>query len=128
MLYRQARKQSIFRICLPFSLRSFLRPDPLPAVGAAAGQVPRQPQEPLRNVVALPVEQWRDRLTNDFEQSVFPQFPAIAQVKDELYARGALYASMSGSGSAVYGLFAPGAVMPEEDFGPGTQVFTGVLR
>lgn len=106
-----------------------VKPDERVSTRAAfARVVPRQPQEPLRNVVALPVEQWRDRLTNDFEQSVFPQFPAIAQVKDELYARGALYASMSGSGSAVYGLFAPEAVMPEEDFGPGTQVFIGVLR
>ena len=60
---------------------------------------------PLREALALPVEQWRDALVNDFEYSVFPAHPEIAAAKRELYERGAVYASMSGSGSAVFGLF-----------------------
>ena len=60
---------------------------------------------PLREALALPVEQWTDALVNDFEYSVFPAHPEIAAAKSEFYGRGAIYASMSGSGSAVFGLF-----------------------
>ena len=55
--------------------------------------------------VMLPVSQWRHCITNDFEAGVFALHPEIGQIKDALYASGALYASMSGSGSAVYGIF-----------------------
>lgn len=51
------------------------------------------------------IQAWRELLVNDFEPSVFKQFPIIQQVKKELYNQGAVYASMSGSGSAVYGIF-----------------------
>ena len=60
---------------------------------------------PLREALALPVAQWRDAVVNDFERSVFPAHPEIAALKAEMYARGAVYAAMSGSGSAVFGLF-----------------------
>lgn len=56
-------------------------------------------------------------MVNDFEESVFPQFPTIGEIKEEMYRQGAVYASMSGSGSSVYGLFKEGAVLPEVDFG-----------
>jgi 4-diphosphocytidyl-2-C-methyl-D-erythritol kinase len=72
---------------------------------AFAQVTPRMPEMPLTDIIARPVKEWRERLTNDFEASVFPRHPAIARLKDELYERGALYASMSGSGSSVYGLF-----------------------
>ena len=52
-----------------------------------------------------PVEQWRGLLTNDFEESVFALHPEIGAVKDKLYEMGATYAAMSGSGSALFGLF-----------------------
>ena len=48
---------------------------------------------------------WKDKLVNHFEASVFPKFPVLSIIKDQLYRSGAVYASMSGSGSAVYGLF-----------------------
>ena len=57
---------------------------------------------------------------NDFEESVFPRFPRIAEIKEELYQLGALYASMSGSGSSVYGLFRDDCEWPVHDFGEGT--------
>ena len=60
---------------------------------------------PLRDALALPVAQWRDAVVNDFERSVFPAHPEIAALKAQMYARGAVYAAMSGSGSAVFGLF-----------------------
>lgn len=68
-----------------------------------------QPRRPVRNcrdiVMGLPVEEWRHELVNDFEQSVFAIHPEIGQVKEHLYALGAAYSAMSGSGSAVFGLF-----------------------
>ena len=59
----------------------------------------------LRQVIRRPVEEWRDLIVNDFETSVFPTHPAIAALKEEMYRRGALYASMIGSGAAVFGIF-----------------------
>ena len=53
-----------------------------------------------------PLEEWRNTVGNDFEHSVFPAHPAIKAIKDQLYAAGAIYSSMSGSGSSVFGLFA----------------------
>lgn len=94
---------------------------------AFARITPRQPQTPLQDIIRLPIEQWRDRLVNDFEESVFPQFPAIGELKEELYRQGALYASMSGSGSSVFGLFAPDAVLPEVQFDHRTFVWKGQL-
>ena len=60
---------------------------------------------PLREALALPVGQWRDAVANDFERSVFPAHPEIAALKAQMYDRGAVYAAMSGSGSAVFGIF-----------------------
>ena len=59
----------------------------------------------LRKVLRLPVPDWRGRLVNDFEHSVFPAHPEIAALKERFYAEGATYAAMTGSGSAVFALF-----------------------
>lgn len=59
----------------------------------------------LREVLRLPVPDWRGRLVNDFERSVFPAHTEIAALKERFYAEGASYAAMSGSGSAVFALF-----------------------
>ncbi len=67
--------------------------------------VPRRPEQSLETVLQRPVAEWKDVVVNDFEASVFPKYPEIAAIKDRLYDLGALYASMSGSGSAVYGIF-----------------------
>ena len=74
---------------------------------AYGGIVPRKPACPVADIVANhPVEEWSDLLTNDFETPVFKLYPEIEQIKNNLYSRGAVYASMTGSGSAVFGLFA----------------------
>lgn len=61
--------------------------------------------ESVLEVVSRPVAEWRERLVNDFETSVFALHPALAEIKGALYEEGALYAAMSGSGSALYGIF-----------------------
>ena len=63
------------------------------------------PRIDLREAIKRPIEEWRDLIVNDFEVSVFPTHPAIAALKEEMYRRGALYASMTGSGAAVFGIF-----------------------
>lgn len=72
---------------------------------AYAGITPQQPEYDIRKIIALPPTQWQGRLKNDFEASVFPHIPRIQEVKSHLSAHGAIYASMSGSGSAVFGIF-----------------------
>lgn len=89
---------------------------------------PRRPQASLREIVKLPVEEWKACMVNDFEESVFPQFPAIGEIKEEMYRQGAVYASMSGSGSSVYGLFKADTEVPEVDFGEGTFQHRMTLR
>lgn len=59
----------------------------------------------LREAIRRPVSEWRDLIVNDFEASVFPAHPAIAELKYDMYRRGAVYASMTGSGAAVFGIF-----------------------
>lgn len=72
---------------------------------AYAGVRPRVPELPLAERLRLPVGRWQGVVTNDFEPHIFAAHPAIRAAKELLLAAGALYASMSGSGSAVYGLF-----------------------
>ncbi len=59
----------------------------------------------IKEIVSLPVKEWKNKLQNDFEVSVFPLYPEIEKMKEKLLELGAGYASMSGSGSAVYGIF-----------------------
>lgn len=80
----------------------------VPTAKAFAGIRPAQPEKSLKEIIAQPVLSWADELVNDFEKPIFYQYPEIAAIKDELYRAGATYASMSGSGSTVYGLFAEG--------------------
>jgi 4-diphosphocytidyl-2-C-methyl-D-erythritol kinase len=67
--------------------------------------VPQMPKKSLRETVLLPLAEWRDIVVNDFEKPVFEKHPVIGAIRTELYDAGAIYVSMSGSGSAVYGLF-----------------------
>lgn len=73
---------------------------------AYAGITPTIPEEPLMERLAQPIEMWQGSVKNDFEVSVFAAHPIIGEVKQMLIDAGATYASMSGSGSAVFGLFA----------------------
>ena len=93
----------------------------------AYGQlVPKEPEHELNEILQLPIEDWRNTLSNDFEASVFKKFPAIASVKKALYEMGASYASMSGSGSSVFGLFSSDAI-PMTSFPDHYQIWKQVL-
>lgn len=72
---------------------------------AFSGIKPHRPELCLKEIIRMPVERWRDVMVNDFEDSVFALHPEIAAIKSKMYDLGAVYASMSGSGSSVYGLF-----------------------
>ena len=72
---------------------------------AYRGITPRIPAKSLREVLSQPVSTWREELKNDFEETVFVKYPALSSVKERLYANGALYAAMSGSGSAFFALY-----------------------
>lgn len=81
--------------------------------GWAFSQVsPKAPYSSLKDIPRKPVAEWKEWLYNDFEESVFNQYPEIAKIKRDLYEAGALYASMSGSGSTFYGLFEKEPVLP----------------
>lgn len=72
---------------------------------AFAGITPGKPKFDLRFLPHLPLDKWRDNVVNDFEASLFPRYPELRELKEELYEKGAVYASMTGSGSALYGIF-----------------------
>lgn len=83
-----------------------VRPDiPVPTKEAFSRIRPHFPVKNCRDIVMQPVETWRDQLVNDFEESAFALHPEIGLVKEKLYKMGATYAAMSGSGSALFGLF-----------------------
>jgi len=79
---------------------------------------PRKPVQSIREIIRLPVEQWESRLINDFEEPVMKRHPVIREIKQQLYKQGAIYAAMSGSGAAVYGIFSPQSAVRSLRFDP----------
>ena len=72
---------------------------------AYSGITPTPAPFDLRTINSLSIEEWKDKIVNDFEKSILTAHPEIAEYKDMMYKKGAIYASMSGSGSAVFGIF-----------------------
>jgi 4-diphosphocytidyl-2-C-methyl-D-erythritol kinase len=91
---------------------------------AYRGVKPMRPQTSLADLIRLPVEEWKGVIKNDFEVSIFQNQPAVRGVKAALYEAGAVYASMSGSGSSVYGIFKDPVSLP--DLEQENQVFYDV--
>ncbi len=81
---------------------------------------PAARQGSLAELARQPVEQWTGLISNDFEELIFPAFPGIRALHEQLVREGAVYASLSGSGSAVYGIFRQGQLPPSEIFGEAT--------
>jgi len=73
---------------------------------AFRGITPKMPEINCKDVVEkYPIEEWRNLLTNDFEEGIFKHFPQLREAKQKLYDQGAVFALMTGSGSAIYGIF-----------------------
>lgn len=96
-----------FDLCLPENLwLAVVKPEvSVPTREAYAMLTPRESAEPLNRVLSLPIDQWQGRLINDFEPGIISRNPVVGQIKQHLLDAGAIYASMSGSGSAVFGFF-----------------------
>ena len=86
----------------------------------------RKPAKCCRDVVRQPIDTWKDDLSNDFEEPVFKAHPRLASIKQQLYDLGAVYAQMSGSGSALFGIFRKEPTNIDEIFSD-CFTFTSVL-
>lgn len=83
---------------------------------------PQKPQVPLTSIAKRPIGQWKGEMKNDFEKSIFAKYPEMAKIKDDLYSMGAVYASMSGSGSSFFGIF-----KEEQDIDCIKELFPGMF-
>lgn len=72
---------------------------------AYAGVQPKAPEVNLEEAIRLPIQEWKFHIRNDFEEGIFELYPLLKEIKEALYQKGAIYAAMSGSGAAIYGIF-----------------------
>jgi 4-diphosphocytidyl-2-C-methyl-D-erythritol kinase len=72
---------------------------------AFAQLTPHQPQKSVFEIIQQPIHTWKEELINDFEKPIFEAHPVLQNIKNTMYQQGALYASMSGSGSTMFGIF-----------------------
>ena len=108
------RGENMEEIALDLSAFQFVIVHPHIHVSTAAAFsqiIPRVPERSIQEIIQQPIDTWKDLLLNDFEAGVSLQHPAIRSIKNTLYDQGALYASMTGSGSAVYGIFPKGQIL-----------------
>ena len=86
---------------------------------------PEQPSTSLIQLIDRPITEWKELMINDFEDYVFKKYPLIGEIKNKLYSSGALFSSMSGSGSSVYGIFPEKSSVPDtlKDF----LIYEGVM-
>ena len=81
--------------------------------GAFSVLKPVVPKESLKDLIQLPVADWKEKLKNDFEGPIFDKYPEVSSIKDQLYHAGATFALMSGSGSSVFAIFDHAVSLPE---------------
>jgi 4-diphosphocytidyl-2-C-methyl-D-erythritol kinase len=94
---------------------------------AYAGVRPGTPSIRLREAIRLPVNNWQGNVVNDFEAGIFVRFPEIEAIREKLRERGAVYASMSGSGASVFGLFRAEPMWRESDFPEGSFFWSEIF-
>lgn len=103
-----------------------VKPDIHVSTAAAfAGIKPKQSNASLSEILSLPLSEYRSVLINDFEESVFQKYPSIASIKESMYQHGALYASLSGSGASVFGIF--NSPVDLKNYFPGMVYWMGML-
>ena len=86
----------------------------IPTKEAYQNCLPQQPSTDLSQLVSHPVEEWKEVIINDFEDYVFEKYPLIGDIRKSLYTSGAIFSSMSGSGSTVYGIYTAKPQVPEK--------------
>ena len=86
---------------------------------------PSLPEKPVKEIISQPISSWKDELKNDFEEAVFTAHPQVKMIKEDLYNQGAVYASMSGSGSTVFGIFHKASPFPVKY---GAEYFTKIIN
>lgn len=109
--FATSRGEKMIPIHLDLSAYTFVIVNPGIHVntGSAFKQItPTLPKKSIQTIIEQPIETWKHELVNDFELPVATAYPAINNIKQDLYAKGAVYASMSGSGSTVFGIFKKG--------------------
>jgi 4-diphosphocytidyl-2-C-methyl-D-erythritol kinase len=119
----QGRGDQLEALPLDLSAYSFLLIDPGIHISTAEGFSRCRPDDSgpsLRSIITQPITQWKDILTNDFEAPLFGEYPVLREIKQSLYDRGAIYASLTGSGSCVFGIFEKG--LPAGEVWPGEVI------
>ena len=106
--FAQGRGEILEEIQLDLTHFKFVIVNPLIHIDtgrAFLNMIPSKPKKTIKEIIAGPMESWKDELKNDFEKIIFPQHQEIMEIKESLYSHGAIYASMSGSGSTIFGIF-----------------------
>ena len=107
-MFATGRGEVLEDICIPaldtLEIKVWSQKEFVSTALAYAGIKPGRPETALKDAVTKPVSHWKEVIFNDFERSVFERYPNLGKVKEELYSKGAVYASMTGSGSAIYSL------------------------
>jgi 4-diphosphocytidyl-2-C-methyl-D-erythritol kinase len=106
--FATGRGEQLEPVNIDLSAYSFVIVNPgihIPTGPAFSWLQPAHPSTSLKQIIASPIDTWKEQLINDFEAPVAQRYPEIGKIKEDLYNAGALYASMSGSGSTVYGIF-----------------------
>jgi 4-diphosphocytidyl-2-C-methyl-D-erythritol kinase len=106
--FATGRGEILQPLALDLSAYKFIIVNPgihISTAGAFGSISPRLPSESIMDIISLQPSEWPGRLINDFEEPLSKQHPEIAEIRDGLYEKGAVYAAMSGSGSTMYGIF-----------------------
>jgi 4-diphosphocytidyl-2-C-methyl-D-erythritol kinase len=107
-VFAEGRGEIMELVSIDLSAYKFILVNPgihIPTAKAFSGITPNPPAKSLKEIIQQSIDSWQNELVNDFEKSVFLQYPEIGIIKNKLYENGAEYASMSGSGSTVFGMF-----------------------
>ncbi len=128
--FAEGRGEKLEKVTMPLSGYTLVLVNPgihIPTGWAFSQIKPAKPAKSVKAIVSQPVSTWKEELANDFEKPVIAAYPQLQSIKHALYQQGAIYASMSGSGSTFYGLFASNPQIPANIFPAGYFVKTVVL-
>jgi 4-diphosphocytidyl-2-C-methyl-D-erythritol kinase len=124
--FASGRGELLERVALDLSHYSFVLVHPrvhISTTWAFSQVTPKPAEKNIKEIISLPIAAWKHALKNDFEEPVLKKYPELLGIKEKLYDAGALYCSMTGSGSAFYGIFKKNNIRPLS-FSNNFEVFT----